>query len=179
MLAVLSGVSAARPDGPAQVQAVVLRAERPGGTRLGTSDLELRAITAAEAPRGFLADPGAAVGHVLAAPAAQGQVLTELALVTTRAPVPPGRVVAPLRLADPELARLLRAGDVVDVVGADEQTAAARVVAPGARVVTVSAAGDQAMTETPGTLMLVEVNPAAALALARAAVGGELSVTWR
>jgi pilus assembly protein CpaB len=179
MLAVLTAITAARPEGPAQVQAVVLRTERPGGARLAAGDLEVRAVTAADVPRGYLSDPGGTVGRTLAAPAAEGQVLTELALVTARAPVAAGHVVAPLRLVDADLARLLRPGDVVDVVAAEEQTAAARVVAPAARVVTVPAAGEDVPTEAPGTLVLVEVVPSAALALARAAAAGELSVTWR
>lgn len=175
----LTGVSAARPEGPAQVQAVVLRSDLPGGTRLGPDDLEVRRVTAADAPRGLLDAPEQLVGRTLAAPAAGGQVLTELALVTARAPVAAGRVVAPLRLVDADLARLLRAGDVVDVLAADDQGTAARVVAPSARVVTVPSGSDEAATETPGTLVLVEVSPSAALALAQAGAAGTLSVTWR
>ena len=64
------------------------------------------------------------------------------------------------------------------MLAADEQAAASRVVAPSARVVTVPAGGDDP-AESPGALVLVEVSPAAALALAQATAGGALSVTWR
>ena len=55
-----------------------------------------------------------------------------------------GHVAAPVRLADADVAALLRAGDLVDVVlagGADSKAVSASVVAPSARVVTVVNAG--------------------------------------
>ena len=51
-----------------------------------------------------------------------------------------GHVAAPVRLADADVAGLLHAGDLVDVVlasGADSKAVSASVVAPSARVVTV------------------------------------------
>ena len=178
-LAVLAGVSAARPEGPPVVSAVVLRAGLPGGTVLSPADLEVREVVARDAPRGFSSRTEELVGRTLAAPVPEGQVLTELAVVSGRSAVAAGHVVAPLRLADPELVRLLRSGDVVDVLGSDERSAEARVVAPAVRVVTVPTADDGASAETSGALVLVEVSPSAATALVQAAAGGTLSVTWR
>ncbi|MFL6064411.1 MAG: hypothetical protein ACJ72G_07040 [Friedmanniella sp.] len=177
-LAVLAGVSAARPEGPPRVTAVVLQDELPGGAVLRPTQLEGREVLASDAPEGFLASEAGLVGRTLAAPAAKGQILTELDLVSTRSPVASGHVVAPLRLADPGLVRLLRTGDVVDVLAADEQSREARLVAQAVRVVTVPAVDDTS-PEASGALVLVEVSLSTATALAQAAANGSLTVTWR
>jgi len=161
------------------VSAVVFRDEIAGGTILTADHVELRAIVAADAPEGFLRDTSGLVGRTLAAPVPAGQVLTELALVSPRVAVAAGQVVAPLRLADAGLVRLVRAGDVVDVLVADEHSGQARVVASSARVVTVPAADEATLAETSGGLVLVEASPSVATALAQAAASGSLSVTWR
>jgi pilus assembly protein CpaB len=179
VLAVLAGVSAARPEGPPLVSAVLTRHELRGGEVLGPADLVVHEVVAADAPHGFLTGTAAVVGRTLAAPAAEGQILTDLALVSARSTVAAGHVVAPLRLPDAGLVGLLRPGDVVDVIGADERSSEARVVAAGVRVVTVPAADDATSAETSGALVLVEVGASAATALAEAAAGGSLTVTWR
>ena len=158
---------------------MVLRRQLPGGTVLSAADLQLRSVAAADAPRGARDGVDELVGRTLAAPAAEGQIVTDLALVAARSAVAAGHVVAPLRLADPGLVRLLRPGDLVDVIGADEQTSRASVVAPAVRVVTVPAVDQAAAPESSGGLVLVEVSPTAATALAQAAAAGSLSVTWR
>ena len=117
------------------------------------------------------------VGRRLAAPVAEGQILTPLALSAAAADVARGHVVAPLRLADADLAALLRAGDLVDVVAADDQTAAS-VVAAAVRVASVPEPTDGAEAAS-GALVLLEVTPATALALAQAAVSASLTVIWR
>ena len=179
VLAVLAGVSAARPEGPPVVGAVVLRDQLAGGAVLTAADLAVREVVAADAPHGFLTGAAALVGRTLAGPAAEGQILTELALVSARSAVAAGHVVAPLRLTEAGLVRLLRPGDVVDVLGADERSAEAGVVATAVRVVTVPAADDTTSAESSGGLVLVEVSPAAATDLAQAAAVGSLTVTWR
>jgi hypothetical protein len=161
------------------VRAVVLRDQLAGGAVLTAADLVVREVFAADAPQGFLTEPGALVGRTLAGPAAEGQILTELAVVTARSTVAAGHVVAPLRLADAGLVELLRPGDLVDVLGADERTAEARVVAPAVRVVTVPAGDDATSTEASGGLVLVEVSATAASSLVQAAAAGSLTVTWR
>jgi Flp pilus assembly protein CpaB len=158
---------------------VVLRDQLAGGSVLTAADLVVREVVAADAPQGFLTDPGALVGRTLSAPAAEGQILTQLALVSARSTVAAGHVVAPLRLADAGVVELLRPGDLVDVLGADERTAEARVVAPAVRVVTVPARDDTTSAETSGGLVLVEVSATAASALVQAAAAGSLTVTWR
>ena len=175
----LTAVSAAMPAAPPTVPVVVAREQLRGGTVLSAGDLEVREIGAGDVPQGHRGTTDGLVGRTLAAPAAQGQVLTALALVSARASAGPGQVVAPLRLADAGLATLLQPGDVVDVLAADEQAGRAQVVARSVRVVTIPAVPDDGAAETSGTLVLLAVSPSAATELAQAAVTGPLTVTWR
>jgi len=181
LAAVLTGLAGAAPDGPPTLSVVRATSELPGGTRIAGADLELAHVVAADAPRGALTDPAEAVGQLLAAPVVEGQIITPAALTTARAVTSRGRVVAPLRLADADLAALLRPGDHVDVIAADPQSAQADVVAHGVRVVTVPRADnpDDSSQATAGTLILIEVDPGTARVLARAAVSATLTVIWR
>jgi hypothetical protein len=95
----------------------------------------------------------------------------------------PGQVAAPIRLVDPGVAPLLRAGVNVDVLAApdsadgsaDASQGLARVVAQGVRVLAVSA--PTASESNVGTLVVLAVSRADAQALAGAETGGRLSVT--
>ena len=178
LAAVLTGLAAAAPEGPPTVTVTRTAAALEGGTRLGSDDLEVAQIVASDAPDDVVADPAALVGRTLAAPVPRGQVLTERAVVSARAS--PGRVLAPLRLADAEAAALLRAGDVVDVLAADPQAEHAFVAGRRVRVVTVPAPTESTAGSDPGgALVLVEVDPETAQVLARAAVSATLTVIWR
>ena len=178
LAAVVTGLAAAAPEGPPIVTVVRTAAALEGGTRLGPDDLEVAQMVAADAPDEVVADPAALVGRTLAAPVPRGQVLTDRAVVSARAS--PGRVLAPLRLADGEAAALLRAGDVVDVLAADPQAEQAFVAGRGVRVVTVPAPADASAGGDPGgALVLVEVDRETAQVLARAAVSATLTVIWR
>ena len=178
LAAVLTGLAAAAPEGPPTVTVVRAAAALAGGTRLTPEDLEAAQIVAADAPDETVADPAALVGRTLAAPVPRGQVLTERAVVSARAS--PGRVLAPLRLADAEATALLQAGDVVDVLAADPQSEQAFVAGRGVRVVTVPSSAEPAAGADPaGALVLVEVDPETARVLARAAVSATLTVIWR
>ncbi len=127
-----------------------------------------------------MADPADLVGRTLTAPAARGQIVTELALTSGRQPTGQGRALAPLRLADAEVVALLRAGDVVDVLAADAQSESAYIAGRGVRVVTVPQPPEPAAGSGPaGALVLVEVDPETARVLARAAVTATLTVIWR
>jgi pilus assembly protein CpaB len=178
LAAVLAGLAAANPEGPPTLRVVRAVAQLPGGALVGAGDVAVREVVREDAPVGALSDPGEVVGKTLAGPVAEGQVLTELALVSVRSARPPGRVVAPLRLADSDLAALLRPGEVVDVVAADSQSGKASVVATEVRVVKIPASPDKEQVQS-GALVLVEVSPAQATLIARAAVSGTLTVIWR
>jgi pilus assembly protein CpaB len=178
-LAVLTGLSAAVPGPPPERTVLVAAREVAGGAVLSAPDVERRALRVTDLPAGALDDPDQVVGRAVSAPLAAGQVLTPLALVAPRAGPPSGRVVAPVRLSDPAVVALLRPGDVVDLVGADEQGGGAAVVARGTRVVTVPQVAGEMTAGSPGGLVLVEVGSGTATALAGAALAGPLTLVWR
>ena len=178
--AVLTGVSAAAPEGPAMMSVVKARSRLPAGTVVSTSDLVLDRVVASDVPEGVLTDPLALVGRTLAAPVAENQMMTPLAATDARTSVPQGHVIAPLRLADTALAALLRPGDLVDVIAADPQAGQAAVVAAGARVITIPQVPDERVGPGPeGALVLIDVDAHTASAVAQAAASATLSIIWR
>ncbi|HZL75871.1 MAG TPA: SAF domain-containing protein, partial [Propionibacteriaceae bacterium] len=76
--AVLTGISAAAPEGPAMITVVKARSQLPGGTVVSAADLMLDRVAASDAPRGALTDPDALIGRMLAAPVAENQMMTQL-----------------------------------------------------------------------------------------------------
>jgi pilus assembly protein CpaB len=174
--AVLTGISAAAPEGSAMITVVEARSQLSGGTVLSASDLVLGKVVAADAPEGALTDPNVLVGKTLAAPVAEDQMMTLLTAAAAPAAVPAGHVIAPLRLADAALAALLRPGDVV----ADVEAKQAAVVAANVRVVTIpEVPGDRASPGPDGALVLVDVEGQTATILAQAAASATLSISWR
>ncbi|GGW00118.1 hypothetical protein GCM10010230_27470 [Streptomyces narbonensis] len=88
-------------------------------------------------------------------------------------------VSAPVRIADAETVRLLRAGDRVDVIAAPNSPMGgggeARVVATGARVAEVPRSGET--RSDGGALVVLSVPRSTAAALAGAGVTSQLAVT--
>jgi pilus assembly protein CpaB len=178
--AVLTGISAAAPEGPAVITVVKARSQLPGGTVVSAADLVLDPVAASDAPKGALTDPDALIGKTLAAPVAENQMMTPLTAVAPRTGVSPGHVIAPLRLGDAALGALLRPGDVVDVIAANTGAQQAVVVAAGARIVTIPDLPDERAGPGPdGALVLIDVDAQTASAVAQAAAAATLSVIWR
>ena len=178
--AVLTGVSAAAPEGPAMISVVKARSQLPAGTVLSTSDLVRDQVVASDVPEGVLTDPLTLVGKTLAAPVAEDQMMTPLATTDPRTSVPHGHVIAPLRLADTALVALVRPGDLVDVIAADAQAGQAAVVAAGARVVTVPQVPEEELGPgSDGALVLIDVDARTASVVAQAAASATLSIIWR
>ena len=178
--AVLTGVSAAAPEGPTMISVVKAKSRLPAGTLLAASDLVLDRVAAADVPEGVLSDPLTLVGRTLAAPVAENQMMTPLAATDVRSSVPLGHVIAPLRLVDTALVALLRPGDLVDVIAADAQAGQAAVVAAGARVVTIPQVPDDRVRPGPeGALVLIDVDARTASVVAHAAATATLSIIWR
>ncbi|MEU3609071.1 hypothetical protein AB0E83_27025 [Streptomyces sp. NPDC035033] len=99
-----------------------------------------------------------------------------------RAPAPVRLVSAPVRIADADAVRLLRAGDRVDVIAAPAVNSplgggdsAVRVVARAARVAEVPRPGET--RSDGGALIVLAVPRATATALAGAGVTSQLAVT--
>jgi pilus assembly protein CpaB len=178
--AVLTGISAAAPEGPAMITVVKAKSQLPGGAVLSAEDLVIDLVAASDVPNGALSDPHALIGRTLAVPVAENQMMTPLTMIAARTSVSPGNVIAPLRLADTALAALLRPGDVVDVIAADTQAEQAVVVAAGARVVTIPELPDeQAGGSLDGALVLIDVDAQTASIVAKAAASAALSIIWR
>ncbi len=184
--AVLTGISAARPPDPPGVDVVRATREIATGAVVAPTDVRVDRIPRSAAPDGPLDDVDAVVGRPVAGAVAPGQVLTALDLGTPRASRP-GAVVAPLRLADEEVADLLRVGDRVDVIAAGSAGSTgtadkARVLARDLLVVGLPRRGDDGTVGSgglDGPLVLVEVDLATATALSEVAGDGRLSVVLR
>lgn len=154
----------------------------PGGA-LTAADVRVVAMPTALVPSGSHPRADDVVGHSLVVRAPVGLPIVDGLLAGDRlgSAGPPGTVVAPVRLADPAVAALLRPGDRIDLLGsastADGEPVArqlarrALVLAdPGpATEVTGGAAGGLlgvGTDATAGSLTLVAVTPAEAAALA-------------
>ena len=179
--AVLTGISAAAPEGPAMITVVKAKSQLPGGTVISASDLILDRVVVSDVPEGVVTNSNDLVGKRLAAPVAENQMMTLLTTTAAHTSVPPGHVIAPLRLADAALTALLRPGDVVDVVAADPQAEqAATVIATSARVVTVPEVPDDRAGPGPdGGLVLIDVDSRTAALVAQASASATLSILWR
>lgn len=139
------------------------------GTLLTEDDVELRRIPAHVAPEGALSDTSLAVGHLLGAAAARGEVVTSTRLVgpdlarvlTERGASGEEFSMVPVPLAEPDIIPLLHHGAQVDVVGQGP-----RLVAAGGKVVTVGEEGT----------VLVLLRHADASAVAAASLGEPLTL---
>ncbi|HTY73434.1 MAG TPA: SAF domain-containing protein, partial [Actinomycetes bacterium] len=138
---------------PRQPTVAVLVAARslPAGSVLAASDVRVAHRPASTSPAA-LRSAAEALGRVLAAPVGAGEALTAQRLVgpgLATALARQGHVAAPVRLADADVANLLRTGDTVDVVlaaGTASSLPHAQVVAH-ARVITVVAGGSGSLLD--------------------------------
>jgi Flp pilus assembly protein CpaB len=175
---------AREPDGPPTVPVVVAGRDLPPGTVLTADVLRVVRFPATLQPRGRAPTPDGLEGRTLAAAVRAGEPITDLRVVGAglTAQLPPGQVVAPVRLADLAVAELLRAGDRVDVLASVSDGARAETVATSALVLaaTGTAAGGDgtaAADNTPGGLLLLAVDGPTAARLAAATASATLTVT--
>lgn len=180
----LAAVLALMPSGGSSADDMVVVAARDlaPGTVLDASEVTLRALPAQVIPDGVARTPAAMLGRMLAAPVRRGEPLTDVRLTgsdLTRAVTRnPDTVSVPLRLADPAVAVLLHPGAAVDVVTVGERQDEPVVLARGARVLAVLEAG----ARTGGResrLVLVALDPVAAIRVAAASISQSLTVTLR
>lgn len=114
------------------------------GAKLTAEDLTQVSLPAAVVPEAAITDPALAVGQILAAGAAAGEVVTTTRLVGPDlvtelvADEPAGEpfTMVPLPLAEPDIMPLLHHGARVDVIGQGPA-----VIAAGGRIVTVGEEG--------------------------------------
>lgn len=199
--AVLAGLAVAcvllavrSPDG---VEVLAAARDLPGG-RLAAADVVVVRLPPDAVPAGAYAPGSPVSGRVLAGPLRRGELLTDARLLgpglfrqtltgqasgdpvdggpaaVSEAPaVSPGLVATPVRMADPDAARLLSPGDVIDVLAAFEDGPfQARAVAQEVRVI----ARPPGRTDG-GALLVLATTPAQAAQLAQAQAQGRLSMT--
>ncbi|MGZ4594853.1 MAG: SAF domain-containing protein [Actinomycetes bacterium] len=180
-------LQALSPGPPSSVDVLVAAKDLGGGTSLSPGDVRLRAIAVATVPRGSLRHEGDATGRTLAAPARAGEVITDVRLVgrSTLASYGEAVVAAPVRIADATSVRLLRAGDVIDVLAAGAATdgaVTARLVASAVPIITIPHDGGSLLGSHDvgaGALLVVATSSDTAGRLAAAAVTDRLSVVIR
>ncbi|GAA2370878.1 SAF domain-containing protein [Nonomuraea africana] len=170
-LALACGLTVLRP-GPGPTTAVLVAAKdlKPGPLRPG--DLRAVRLPSSAVPDGALHT--GAVGRILASPLRRGEPVTDVRLLGPGllATLPPGTVATPVRIADPDAARLLVPGDSVGVLAAWDGGQAAQTVAERMPVITVPPSQSEA-----GALVVLAASPDQARMLAAAQAGGHLSVT--
>lgn len=180
--AVLVGLQAVSPPPPPTRPVLVAARDLVPGDVLGRSDLTYAHLPPATVPDGVLAEADA-LGRTTAAPLRRGEPLTDVRVVSgSLVSGYPGRVAAPVRIADAGSVRLLRTGDRVDVLAADPQGVnGAVVVAHDAPVVALPRAAGSGLSSglTSGGLVVLAVREETAAALAAAGVSAYLSVTLR
>lgn len=182
----LSATAAVSQDS-ARTPTLVAAGELSGGAALSPADIRVALVDPAAVPVGAMHSAAEAVGRVLAGPVRDGEVLTDVRLLGAGLLAGyggHGLVAAPVRIADPGAVRLLRAGDLVDVLAAQQQrdgapvARPARVVAAAVRVVAIPATDpEERVGLGEGALVVLATTPPTAAALASAAVSGPLSVT--
>jgi pilus assembly protein CpaB len=174
--AVATGLSAVTPESEPVASVVAATRDLPAGTRLEDGDLRPLDLPVGAVPTGAVLSTGDAAGRVLAGPVRSGEALTDVRLLGSGLLPEGGGVAVPVRVAEPALPLLLRAGDRVDVLATSLQGEdAAHAVASDVTVLAVPETGDTA----DGALLVVAATPAAAARLAAAAVTSRLSVVVR
>lgn len=183
--AVLVGLRPDRVAGPVApppptTPVVVAARDLAAGSVLTGADLRTVPMPDAVLPAGAARSVAGLAGRVAAGPMRRGEPVTDARVVGPglTAGLPVGSAAVPVRLAEPETATLVRAGDRVDVLGAPvgpdgTGTGDAVEIATGVRVLAVLA-GQQA---ADGAVLVVAAAGRAARALAGAAARHRITVT--
>jgi len=165
------------------VDVLVAARDLTGGLVLTAGDLRTVRLPAAAVPAGALAVDGSAVGRTLAGSVRRGEPLTDARVVGPGLAMlagGPGSVAAPIRLADPAVAALLREGDRVDVVAVTGSGQTSKVVSD-AEVLAVPALPDGSPFGSPsdGALVVLAVPEWLAPRVIATALEARLSVSLR
>jgi Flp pilus assembly protein CpaB len=143
LLVVLAAIAAVRSDPRGEhTQIAVAAHDLTPGVTLTAEDVRMESRSSATLPDGAQTDLTALIGATVAGPARRGEVLTDVRLLgprLTESTAGPDARIVPLQLKDTAVLDLIRPGDVVDVLTADDSDESRpRVVATDAVVVLVS-----------------------------------------
>ncbi|MEV8636992.1 flagellar biosynthesis protein FlgA [Streptosporangium sp. NPDC051023] len=174
-LAMACAVIGLRPD-TASVTVLAAARDLSGGA-LGAADLKAIALRPETVPDGALKPGTPITGKILTGPMRRGEPLTDVRLLGPGLLTAQGRgtVATPVRVADPQTARLLSPGDVVNVLAAPstwDGSAPARTVAEDVTVLATPGGEPDR-----GALVVLATTAAQAVELASAQAGGRLSIT--
>ncbi len=176
-------IEATRPDLGPPLGVVAAAADLTRGAVLGAGDVRITRLPTDVVPTGALTDPSAAVGRILLAGIAPGEVVTESRLAPRGAGPIAALVPAGLRaviVAAPLPPGTVRAGDLVDVFatygGAHPHTEEAAAAVQVLRVLSAPPAGSTDVTATSGPSLALLVSPSVAQELAYASAFGHLMV---
>lgn len=163
---------------------VVAARDLRSGTALSGTDLTVASWPAGLLPAGALGAAAEADGRVLVGAARAGEPLTDVRLAgpdtMARLTGRPGDAAVPVRLPDPDVARLLAPGSRVDIVTPGGEDGRPVVLATDAAVVTVLAAeSDGPGQAARGRLVLVALPRSDAARVAAAALSEEVAITLR
>lgn len=200
-LLVLAVASLIRPVAEARGvtgSALVLSRPLAAGEVIGIDDVVEIDVPADTLPDDALTDLDQMIGARLSVAASAREILTPSRLVAGAGSLAPGKVVAPVRIADTQAAALVRVGDLVDVLAASSSrtlteaaSEPAATVAAGARVVGAPAAASASAERRGGLfdattsgfdgggLVLLAVDDDTAARLAGAAASSRLSIVLR
>lgn len=199
LAAVLLSSGSSGAAGPTTAVLVAAHDLAPG-VAMRAGDVRVVRLPAADVPAGALRPGARTLGQRLSAPARRGEPLTDVRLMgpalIRASGFGPDVVATPVRIADPGVLALLRAGDRVDVLAVRTDAAttdatgsqptnahrspeenAAHVVATDVVVLTVPAPA--ATTAEDGALVVLATTHAVAGQLAAESVRARLSLTVR
>ena len=192
--------------GEQQVTVMVAARDLSPGVELSPTDLTELRIAPGVIPQGALRMTRDGTGRTVTGPVHRGEVLTDWRLLSPRLPADligdSNARLVPVRLADDAVVRLLRAGDVVDVLteapdadlsatgaedGADEpdsraapvsSTASGRVLVRGAVVAVVAAPESRAARGSAAPVIMLAMGERDAHTVAGATLAAPLTVVF-
>lgn len=159
--AVLVGLQAAAPAPPATTPVWTAARDLPGGEVIGRDDLRLVQFAPDTAPSGRAAREEL-VGRTLVAPLVRGAPLSDRSVLGEGLLAGhPGLAAVPIRLTDPDVVRLLRVGDRVDLlaVAADRPDTARTVVTDALVLAIPQGRSEQISTGLSGRIVVLGVTP--------------------
>jgi Flp pilus assembly protein CpaB len=181
--AVLATLRAVQPPPVPTVDLWVAAHDLTAGSVVAAADLRRVASPPSVAPPSAVHDRAEILGRTLVMPVARGQPVVAVQVLGRRLlDGLPGRAVVTIRLADADVAGLIRAGDVVDLWATDPRAGGparllvAEAVVLGAR--TRAGSGPLGSAGSAGVLVLFAVPRRDVGSVASAASTDFLSVVW-
>ena len=162
-------LSSLSPDPPGTTAVLVAAHDLPGGSPLTARDVRTARLPRDALPAGLVSRVD---DRILAGPVRAGEPLTDARFVTPAlvGRLPGDTVACPVRIEDAEVAKLLHAGDRIDVIAAGGT--GSQIVARSARVLALPPPTDTAR----GALLVLGVGRETASRIAEAAVNNRLAV---